>query len=107
MKLSKDDVAVLVRELAREILPALAPALKPAGNRSLLKGYDTPKSSVIAPKKARRTASETSAIMGPNSSVLGLSVGPPQTSRTGIERSYSSSRHRLGDISWQSHSEHR
>ncbi|KAG2092487.1 uncharacterized protein F5147DRAFT_822346 [Suillus discolor] len=103
MKLSKDDGAVLVRELAREILPALAPALKPVGNRSLLKGHDTPKSSLIAPKKARRTASETSAMMGPNSSMLGLSMGPPPTSRTGIERTYSSSRHRLGDISWQSH----
>jgi hypothetical protein len=103
MKLSKDDGAVLVRELAREILPALAPALKPAGNRSLLKGYDTPKSSLIAPKKARRTASETSAMMGPNSSILGLSMGPPPTSRMGIERAHSSSRHRLGDISWQSH----
>jgi len=103
MKLSKDDGAVLVRELAREILPALAPALKPVGNRSLLKGHDTPKSGLIAPKKARRTASETSAMMGPNSSLLGLSMGPPPTSRTGIERTYSSSRHRLGDISWQSH----
>jgi hypothetical protein len=107
MKLSKEDGAVLVRELAREILPALAPALKPASNRSLLKGYDTPKSSVIAPKKARRTASETSAVTGPNSSMLGLSMGPPPTSRAGIERTHSSSRHRLGDISWQSHGGHR
>ncbi|KAG1853534.1 hypothetical protein C8R48DRAFT_777045 [Suillus tomentosus] len=103
MKLSKDDGAVLVRELARETPPALAPALKPVGNRSLLKGHDTPKSGLIVPKKARRTASETSAMMGPNSSLLGLSMGPPPTSRTGIERTYSSSRHRLGDISWQSH----
>ena len=103
MKLSKDDGAVLVRELAREILPALAPALKPAGNKSLLKGHDTPKSSVIAPKKARRAASETSAITGPHASALGLSVGPPPTSRKGAERSLSSSRHRLGDIAWQPH----
>jgi len=102
MKLSEDDGAVLVRELAREILPALAPALKPAGNKSLLKGHDTPKSSLIAPKKARRAASETSAIMGPNSSALGLSMGAPPASRKGAERSHSSSRHRLGDISWQS-----
>lgn len=102
MKLSKEDGAVLVRELAREILPALAPALKPASNKSLLKGHDTPKSSVIAPKKARRAASETSA-MGSNSSALGLSVGPPPSTRKVMERSLSSSRHRLGDISWQSH----
>jgi hypothetical protein len=51
-KLSKDDGAVLVRELAREILPALAPALKPS-SRSGLKGTDTPKA--IALKKPRRT----------------------------------------------------
>jgi len=60
-KLSKDDGAVLVRELAREILPALAPALKPS-SRSGLKTTDTPKGG-IAPKKPRRTASETSAML--------------------------------------------
>ena len=95
-KLSKEDGAVLVRELAREILPALAPALKPAPSKLGLKP-DTPKnSSIIAPKKARRTASETSALVG--SSPLG---GIGATTRLGIERSHSSSRHRLGDITWQ------
>ncbi|KAF9221524.1 hypothetical protein BS17DRAFT_809903 [Gyrodon lividus] len=100
MKLSQDDVAVLVRELAREILPALAPALRPAPGKLGFKGPETPKnSSIIAPKKARRTASETSAILRPSSTPLGTGVGA--SSRLGIERSHSSSRHRLGDISWQ------
>ncbi|KAH7913954.1 hypothetical protein BJ138DRAFT_1144840 [Hygrophoropsis aurantiaca] len=106
-KLSKDDAAVLVRELAREILPALAPALKPATGKSslLLKTGDTPKSSTIAPKRARRTASETSAILSPNNTNPGIGVGGPP-SRFGVERtsSASSSRQRLGDISWQSNS---
>ncbi|KAI9573496.1 hypothetical protein HD554DRAFT_2013230 [Boletus coccyginus] len=93
-KSSKEDGAVLVRELAREILPALAPALKPVPGKSGLKGPDTPKnSSIIAPKRARRTASETSAL-------LGSSGGVGATTRFGIERSHSS-RHRLGDIAWQ------
>lgn len=98
-KLSKEDGAVLVRELAREILPALAPALKPAPSKSGLRGPDTPKnSSIIAPKRARRTASETSALLGLSGTPLGPSGA---TSRMGIERSHSSSRHRLGDITWQ------
>ncbi|KAG6335620.1 hypothetical protein ID866_3477 [Astraeus odoratus] len=101
LKLSKDDGAVLVRELAREILPALAPALKPAISKSGIKGHDTPRSSsVIAPKKARRTASETSVV--PNTSnPTSLGSGAPPSSRFGVERSHSSSRHRLGDIQWQ------
>ncbi|KIM52300.1 hypothetical protein SCLCIDRAFT_1223881 [Scleroderma citrinum Foug A] len=101
LKLSKDDGAVLVRELAREILPALAPALKPALSKSGIKGHDTPKSSsIIAPRKTRRTASETSAILH-TSSPTPLGSGAPPSSRLGIERSHSSSRHRLGDIQWQ------
>ncbi|KAF9241075.1 hypothetical protein BU15DRAFT_87319 [Melanogaster broomeanus] len=104
MKLSKDDGAVLVRELAREILPALAPALKPAHGKAGWKGPDTPKnSSIIAPRKARRTASETSAVLGPSSPPVGVGT----SSRLGIERSHSSSRQRLGDISWQPGVSHR
>ncbi|EGN91709.1 hypothetical protein SERLA73DRAFT_173393 [Serpula lacrymans var. lacrymans S7.3] len=94
LRLSKDDGAVLVRELAREILPALAPALKPASGRSmLLKGGDTPKS--IAPKKARRTASETS-VMSPS---VGLERG---LSSTRLGDKSRTSRLKLGDIAWQS-----
>lgn len=100
LKLSKDDGAVLVRELAREILPALAPVLKPAAGKSGLKGHDTPKSSsIIAPKKTRRTASETSANLSGVGATLGF--GAPPSTRFGIERVHSSSRHRLGDIQWQ------
>jgi hypothetical protein len=93
-KLSKDDGAVLVREMAREILPALAPALKPS-SRSGLKGTDTPKGSSIAPKKPRRTASETSA-MNP-ASVLGST--PRLQRETGRESKVL--RTKLGDIPWQ------
>lgn len=96
-KLSKDDGAVLVRELAREILPALAPALKPS-SRSALKGTDTPKNtSFIAPKRPRRTASETSAVSHP--ATLG-STPRLQGRETG--RELKPSRTKLGDISWQS-----
>ncbi|KAH9932708.1 kinase-like protein [Epithele typhae] len=61
-RLSKEDVAVLVRELAREIVPTLAPALKPSSRLS--KGIDTPGKAgkAIAPKLKRRHASES--IMG-------------------------------------------
>jgi len=57
VKLSKEDGAVLVRELAREIVPALAPVLKPASSktRHASKGSDPPKSAV-APKMRRATS---------------------------------------------------
>lgn len=92
-KLSKDDGAVLVRELAREILPALAPALKPS-NRSILKGTDMPKSSNIAPKRPRRTTSETSAV----------SAAPPLTPapRLHARERDGETKTKLGDIAWQS-----
>lgn len=59
VKLSKEDGAVLVRELAREILPSLAPAIKPLIS-SRFGRADTSKSSV-APKKlkSQRTVSES------------------------------------------------
>ncbi|EKM49713.1 uncharacterized protein PHACADRAFT_214230 [Phanerochaete carnosa HHB-10118-sp] len=58
-KLSADDPAVLVRQLAGELLPLLAPALRPAHARRG-KGTESPKAA-IAPKKMRRTASEGAA----------------------------------------------
>ncbi|KIP02523.1 hypothetical protein PHLGIDRAFT_130695 [Phlebiopsis gigantea 11061_1 CR5-6] len=63
-KLSKDDQAVLVREMAREILPTLAPALKPSSSRGG-KGADTSKSSLALKKKIRRTASESATSVAP------------------------------------------
>lgn len=64
LRLSKDDQAVLVREIAREILPTLAPALKPASSRAS-KGADSPKSAIAPKKKMRRTASESAASVAP------------------------------------------
>lgn len=65
MKLSEEDGAVLVRELARDILPTLAPALKPASSR-IGKGLgDTPKSAIAPKKKIRRAASESAAALPP------------------------------------------
>ena len=62
VKLSQEDGAVLVKELAREILPTLAPAIKPLSSSRLTRGGDTPKSS-IAPRKlkSQRTVSESAA----------------------------------------------
>jgi len=94
-KLSKDDGAVLVRELAREILPTLVPVLKPS-SRSSVKGTDTPKGSSIAPKRPKRTASETSARIPPPA--LG-STPRLQGRETG--REIKPLRTKLGDISWQ------
>lgn len=99
-KLSKDDGAVLVRELAREILPVLAPALKPSSRISGLKGSggpDTPKSSFIAPRP-RRTASETSAISP--APPLG-SGSAPRLQRKETGRDLKLSRTKLGEIPWQ------
>ncbi|RPD56118.1 kinase-like protein [Lentinus tigrinus ALCF2SS1-7] len=102
-KLSKEDVAVLVRELAREIVPTLAPALKPSARLS--KGVDTPKSSkAIAPKRMRRHASESlagtpSASMGGHSHANG--VHPRSSARHSGVLNGRSSRHQLHDIPWQ------
>lgn len=65
MRLSEEDGAVLVRELAREIVPTLAPALRPAMARGS-KSADTSKTT-IAPKKTkmRRAASESAAAVAP------------------------------------------
>ncbi len=69
MKLSQEDGAVLVRELAREIVPTLTPALKPASPRTS-KGIETSKSALAPKKKIRRTASESSAPIAPGFSSL-------------------------------------
>lgn len=92
-KLSEGDGAVLVRELAREIVPALKPALRPSLKTvDSGSGVGTPKAGLggLAPKKARRTASETSAMPTPGRvlSLQGREVKPART--------------KLGDFSWQS-----
>ncbi len=81
------DGAVLVRELAREIVPVLKPGLKPATGRS----RDSPKT--VAPKKMRRTASDTSATVS----------GGSGTARIASRKSVRD-RAKLGDIAWQTDS---
>ncbi|PIL35163.1 hypothetical protein GSI_02952 [Ganoderma sinense ZZ0214-1] len=103
-KLSKEDVAVLVRELAREIVPTLAPALKPSARLS--KGFDTPKSAkAIAPKRMRRHASESLAGMMPASAAMGAHSNGSSHLRTSTRGSVGlntrSSRQQLHDIPWQ------
>jgi len=100
-RLSRGDGAVLVRELAREIVPVLKPGLKPAAGSKGVKvagGGDTPKSggSLIAPKKSRRTASETSA-----TPLGGMSRSGSSTTRFGGEMKTKPARQTLGDIPWQ------
>ncbi|KAH9922944.1 uncharacterized protein B0H18DRAFT_1085777 [Fomitopsis serialis] len=101
VKLSKEDGAVLVRELAREIVPSLAPALKPLSGRSGRHG-DTPKGSksALAPKRMRRTASEsiplTSSEMPALRSEASIRPATRRAAATGKP-----SRQRLNDISWQ------
>jgi hypothetical protein len=93
LQLSKNDGAVLVRELAREIVPALVPALKPT-SRHGVKGIESTKTSSLAPKRGRRTASETSVIApssGGSPTATGQLALPPKSSRL-----------KLGDISWRS-----
>ncbi|TDL22240.1 hypothetical protein BD410DRAFT_788970 [Rickenella mellea] len=97
-KLSKQDGAILVRELAREIMPSLAPALKPASSRSV-KGADTPSKPVIAPKRRgiRRALSETSpAAFTPEQPTRNASASKllPAAGKVKL------SRQKLGEIPW-------
>jgi hypothetical protein len=110
-KLSKEDGAVLVRELAREIMPTLAPALKPSIPPSL--GSSTSSREGVAggtgipryQKKARRTASENVLLARRGGRPL-----LPEPANTSPEPSGSSgtsgsrtrlSRSRLNDIQWE------
>lgn len=106
------DGAVLVRELAREIVPTLKPGLKPAVGKVKTNGPDNPgRNGGLAPKRMRRTASETSATQM-RSSIYGIEPrlrsgtggnggnGDASTSRLGPNVSRFS-RQKLGDISWQ------
>ncbi|KAG6892771.1 hypothetical protein C0993_002955, partial [Termitomyces sp. T159_Od127] len=105
------DGAVLVRELAREIVPTLKPGLKPAVGKAKTNGPDTSgRNCGLAPKRMRRTASETAAAplrstvygIEPRlrSGTSGDGSGDVSTSRLGPGASRFS-RQKLGDISWQ------
>ncbi len=99
VKLSHEDGAVLVKELAREILPTLAPAIKPLSSSRLTRGVDTPKSA-IAPKKlkSQRTVSESAAspsVFSHNGSTThiraasrNINVGNPSASRIARQTSH-------------------
>lgn len=106
-RLSKEDGAVLVRELAREIMPTLAPALKPTiprqgstpGNGAGVVG--TPKYK----KKVRRATSETLPVPRPplppatiSGSSTSSATSDLSTARGGIKMA----RHKLNEIMWQS-----
>ncbi|KAH8077271.1 kinase-like protein [Cristinia sonorae] len=112
VKLSKEDAAVLVRELAREIVPTLAPALKPISSRTPRvprSGLDAAVSkSSIAPKKMRRAASESVAGSPPNFNFRSTTRNPnPNSNPMGSTTGRSSSRSKLNDIPWQPGSERR
>jgi len=144
-RLSKDDGAVLVRELAREIGPLLKPALAartrersasgsgsgtsatPGGASRIRSGSAGGSGSgstssalsgrsgksggiVVAPKRARRTASETAIPQVPSfasaSAGMGLGLGRPgggvsNTAGPGLKSKPSTTRLKLGDIPWQ------
>ncbi|KAL4249212.1 non-specific serine/threonine protein kinase [Abortiporus biennis] len=118
VKLSKEDGAVLVRELAREIVPTLAPALKPLSSR-IGKGPDTPKSAIAPKKKMRRTASESLAgSPGPftmtaapmvRSSTRNLGGTPNGMGSNGLNGGINTrpTRQNLRDIPWQQPSSER
>ena len=102
LQLSRNDGAVLVRELAREILPALVPVLKPMAAKYAARGSSSggvggegSKSGNVslAPRKARRTASETG---------VSASGASATSSALGLQAPSKLSRFKLGDISWQS-----
>lgn len=78
-KLSRQDGAVLVRELAREIMPVLAPVQG-------LKASATPKTVVAPRRRSRRTSSESG---------IGEAI-PGPLAKTKVRP-----RQRLNDIPWQ------
>ena len=100
-KLSKQDGAVLVRELAREIMPSVAPALKPVMGRTNGRNGDgtTPKVAIAPRRRMRRTASETSATqIEPSLSRSSLTTSRLQNGAKGVRPA----RQKLGDITWSS-----
>ncbi|KAJ7465176.1 hypothetical protein FB451DRAFT_1262864 [Mycena latifolia] len=115
------DGAVLVRELAREIVPVLKPGLKPAtgGPRSGGSGghqatrstpgggssgqAESPRIAALAPKKLRRTASETVGASFGNRLGLGGTGGTAGGAAAGgapANGKTKPGRQKLGDIPW-------
>ncbi|KAI5117925.1 hypothetical protein M0805_002004 [Coniferiporia weirii] len=98
-KLSNQDGAVLVRELAREIMPSLAPVLKPALSRPGRNGELAPKFGVTPKRRPRRTASDASST---NSDMSSRHSGNSTMSRlqNGGTKNRTVSRQKLGEITW-------
>ncbi|KAJ7202878.1 hypothetical protein GGX14DRAFT_653362 [Mycena pura] len=118
------DGAVLVRELAREIVPVLKPGLKPAvsglhggghqvtrstpgGGVTSVQQAESPRVATLAPKKLRRTASETVGPSFGSASRLGMgtsevAAGGPGKAADGPGKNgkTKSARQKLGDIPW-------
>ncbi|KAJ7211039.1 hypothetical protein B0H12DRAFT_389215 [Mycena haematopus] len=104
------DGAVLVRELAREIVPVLKPGLKPAtaarggGGHQATRSTpgeegqqaESPRVAALAPKKLRRTASET---VGPSFGSTSR-LGDREAGSTPANGKTKPGRQKLGDIPW-------
>lgn len=98
-KLSKQDGAVLVRELARDIMPSIAPALKPVIRTNGRHVDGTPKVTVAPRRRMRRTASETTAYaMEASMNRSSLTTSRLQNGGKGLRPA----RQKLGDITWSS-----
>ncbi|KAJ7070151.1 hypothetical protein C8F01DRAFT_1115466 [Mycena amicta] len=116
------DGAVLVRELAREIVPVLKPGLKPAAS-SALRGAgghqatrssgggssgssgsqqtsDSPRVAALAPKKLRRTASETVGPSFGSTAKAGIGAGDATAGAPAKNGKTKPLRQKLGEIPW-------
>lgn len=100
-KLSNQDGAVLVKELAREIMPSLAPVLRPATYRTAGRnGELTPKQGLTPRIRPRRVASDMSSSSSSEHATgrrtsSSISMPKPQN---GTSRSRALPKQRLGDL---------
>lgn len=98
-KLSNQDGAVLVKELAREIMPSLAPVLRPATHRSIRSGELTPKVGLAPRIRPRRVASDMSTSSSESGRRTSGSMSLPKQ-QNGTSRARAVPKQRLGDL-WQ------
>jgi hypothetical protein len=102
-RVSRDDAAVLVRELAREIGPGLKPGLmaKEDGSGSNgAGGGGKGRSVVVAPRKPRRAASETNGVSVSAAPAAATATASKLGNGQGLKMK--TGRTKLGDISWSS-----
>lgn len=98
-KFSRQDNAVLVRELAREIMPSLAPVLKPIPNRNPRVGELAPKLGLTPRRRPRRAASDASTTVLESSQRFASNFITPRT-QSAYTKNRTFSRQKLGDITW-------